>query len=167
MAVYSKILSDKEILSLIPKNSKHILIVACGGCVNESLAYDHDEPIFTFDEDGNVTPYASNIEAKRFAKFLGAEGFAVDIKLLTGDMPVLCIYSESGTDILDTNNEPDVILTLSCPSGSIGLQVITDTPVFPITIQVGYLSYTYKDKDGKRLILRDSSRCQLTRQTEK
>ncbi|MCL2820398.1 MAG: hypothetical protein FWD38_06155 [Oscillospiraceae bacterium] len=161
MAIYSKTLSDDRILSLIPENKKHILLVACGGCVNESLAYDHDNPILVFDDENNSIPYASKVEAKRISAVLETSGCGVEIKLLTGDMPVLCIYSESDTSILDTMTNPDLILTISCASGAMGMKFLTDTPVISITHQVGYVSYTYRDADSKRLIIKESSRCQM------
>jgi len=161
MAIYSKTLSDEKIIALVPKGAKSILIVGCGGCVNESLAYDYDVPISTFDTEGNNTPYASSVEAKRIADILEAENFTVDIKLLTGDLPVLCIHHENETAIIGQSNRPDAILVLSCKSGVLGMQFVTDIPSFTITTQVGYLSYTYSDRGGERLILRDKSVCQL------
>lgn len=160
MAVYSRTLSDTEILALIPQQSKDVLIVTCGGCVNESLAYDNDVPILTFDDRGNATPFASYVEAVRISKVLKEKGYGVEIKLLDGDMPVLCIYTEGRVaELLSTGVSPDVILTLSCKSGAIGLQVITDKPVISITKQVGYMAYAYKDENGKRNIIKELSRC--------
>jgi hypothetical protein len=161
MAVYSKILSDDTILSLIPTEAKKVLIVACGGCVNESLAYDNGNPIFISDENKIFTPYASYMEAQRIAEMLREKSFLTDIKTLNGDMPVLCIYHAEGTEILNTVNKSDIILTLSCKSGMLGLQTITKIPVISITSQVGYIAYTYKEEDGKKLIIKERSKIDI------
>jgi hypothetical protein len=154
MAVYSKTLSDDIILSLIPTETKNILIIACGGCVNESLAYNNGCPISILDEHKKSTPYASSMEAQRIAKMLSEKDFSADVKILNGNMPVLCIHSDKDKNILNTvNKPPDIILTLSCKSGMLGLQLITDIPVISITSQIGYIAYTYKEKDGNRFIV--------------
>lgn len=51
MAVYSEIISNDKILSLMPPSAHSILIVACGGCVNESLAFKNGCQIFDFNGD--------------------------------------------------------------------------------------------------------------------
>lgn len=157
MAIYSKTLCDEQILALIPEQSHHVLIVACGGCVNESLAYDHETPIVVLDVDGTEIPQASLIEAQRISKMLIYKGYETEIKLLNGDLPVLCIFSDEREEILPPNRL-DVILTLSCISGSIGLRTLTNVPVFSITKQAGYLSYTYaKDKEGNKIMIKERS----------
>ncbi len=154
MAIYSETMNDENILSLIPNGAKNILIVACGGCVNESLAYDYDIPILS-----DSKPYASNVEATRISNLLTHNGFSTEIKLLDGDLPVLCIYSsENLRAFLETSFDFDNILALSCKSGALGLRGITDKPVESITKQIGYLAYTYKDDDGKRNMIKELSK---------
>jgi hypothetical protein len=159
MAVYSKTLSDDEILALIPMASKkRILIVTCGGCVNESLAYDNDIPIFVCDKNGNNIPHASYVEAVRIADLLKRNGYEASIKLQDGELPVICIFSAEENGILKVETTPDIILTLSCLSGAILLRTLTQIPVYAITKQVGYLAYTYTtDKNGNRVIIKERS----------
>ena len=161
MAIYSQTLTNQEILALIPQHTKHILIVACGGCVNESLAYDKDIAVLKFDESGNALPNASFVDAQRISAFLDQNEFQTEIKLLVGDMPVLCINPYECANIMNAAIKPDIILTLSCQSGAIGLQVFTDIPVIPITNQIGYLAYTYEDSNNERRIVKARSKCSV------
>jgi len=165
MAVYSKIFSDDKLLSLLPENVQNIFIITCGGCANESLAYDNDHPVLVFDKDVSATPYASYVEAKRIATMLETKGFNVNVKTLRGEMSILCVFSKDANDILNMVNSPDVIITISCVSGALGLQLlIPKTPVIPAAYQVGYISYTYKDEGDHRKILKDHSSCLLFEQ---
>jgi hypothetical protein len=158
MAIYSKTLSDEKILAFISEKSKTILIVACGGCVNESLAYDNDVPIIICDDQGDEIPYASHIETLRITEMPKSRGYNASIKLVNGALPVLCIFSLDGTNILESKNAPDVILTLSCVSGAIGLRTLIKTPIYTITRQEGYLAYTYTtDADGNRVMIKEQS----------
>ena len=46
MPVYTELLSDDEIISIVPKNYHNLLIIGCGACTNESIAYKYGYPIF-------------------------------------------------------------------------------------------------------------------------
>ncbi|MDR3299305.1 MAG: hypothetical protein LBU43_04720 [Candidatus Accumulibacter sp.] len=89
IAIYSKIISDQNIVDCIQMTFANILIVACGGCVNESLAYDNNMPILVGDSQ-----YASKLDAERISKLLSANGHSVQVKVIEGDMPVLCIHEK-------------------------------------------------------------------------
>ena len=158
MAVYSEIISDEMILSSIPTKSKNILIVACGGCMNESLAFKNNSPIFVTEND-ELVPYASKSEAERIMRFLSDHGFSVRAKTIRDGMPVLCIYSEEYQfEFCEKSFVPDAVLALCCEAGILGLGIRFVVPVIPITQQLGYLAYTYKDSAGKRNIIRERSK---------
>ena len=45
MSVYSKTISDTELVNLVQPSWKRVLIFACAGCMNDSLAFDSGQPI--------------------------------------------------------------------------------------------------------------------------
>lgn len=61
MPVYSEVLNDDVLIQKVGKKHKDILLLGCGACMNESLAYKNDSQIFVNDEYGNKIPY-SNIK---------------------------------------------------------------------------------------------------------
>ncbi|GHV93296.1 hypothetical protein AGMMS50268_37990 [Spirochaetia bacterium] len=159
MAVYSEVLTNEEILSSIPKTCKNILIVACGGCMNESLAYKNNVPIFKQDENNSMIPFASKVEADRISTFLLHNGFDVRIKMIADGMPVLCIYSaKNEIAFFERSFRPDVILALSCKAGMFGLENNFDIPILPLTKQLGFIAYAFDDIGGERIIVNEQSK---------
>jgi len=157
MAVFSKVINDQEIFDAIPSTCKNVLIFACGGCVNESLAYNNDVPILKRGQ-----PFASKMEAKRIYDLLTQKGYNTRVKTLDGDMPVLCIYDSSSPLIDDEQFTPDVILALSCHSGVAGLEMLQAKPVVPLTNQIGYIAYTYEDIGTDRMMLKTKTTVHLS-----
>lgn len=43
MPVYSEVLDDNTIINLV-RDYKNILLLGCGACMNESLAFKNDTP---------------------------------------------------------------------------------------------------------------------------
>jgi hypothetical protein len=158
MAVYSEVISNESILKSIPENVKNILIVACGGCMNESLAYKNDCPIFMHVNDEAI-PYASFSEAHRIVEFLNIRGYSSNAKVIPCGTPVLCIYSEDYKFVFHEDFfQPDAILALCCDAGLQGLKLIFSVPVISITKRRGLLFYTYQDlPNGNRITLKKKS----------
>lgn len=67
MPIYTEIMSDSQILHLIPAQCHKIFLIGCGACTNESLAYKNDIPIYK-DCIGVPYPYATSKELKRIKK---------------------------------------------------------------------------------------------------
>ena len=156
MAIFSEIISDQKILEAVPKNCKKILIFACGGCVNESIAYTNSTPIL---RDG--VPFASKKEAERISNMLSQKGYDTQIKTLDGDMPVLCIYDGLSSLMKEDYFVPDAIFALSCHSGVVGLEMLQSKPVVPMTTQIGYIAYTYEDINNDRVMIKSKTAVSL------
>jgi hypothetical protein len=156
LAVFSEIINEQKLFDSIPYTCKNILVFACGGCINESLAYKDDVPILKGGQ-----PFASKIEAKRISDLLTQKGYDTRIKVLDGEMPVLCIYECSSSAVDSEQFTPDVILALSCHSGVAGLEMLQAKPVIPLTNQIGYIAYTYKDIDNDRMMIKTKTTVRL------
>lgn len=171
MPIYSRVINDEKILKLVSINECHnILVIGCGGCMNESLAYDGDLCIY----DGeNESPFATITELNRIKQLLCGYNNSVDIKYFEGDKGFLCMNNvdESGDGFLCMNNvvestfesrkenRPDIILVLSCLSGYYALKErFPDYNLMCITEIKGGLSYYYKNEKGKRLIVKEKSK---------
>ena len=79
MAVYSKIYEDEKILEL-SSNYKNILLLGCGGCANESLAFTNHTPIYVAAKEKNiefaiekleVIPYSVKNECEKNKTIIG------------------------------------------------------------------------------------------------
>jgi hypothetical protein len=64
MAVYSIPFELEEILAEVRGKFQKILVIGCGGCTNESLAYIHKIPI-TNVNGHELTPIATNEELEK------------------------------------------------------------------------------------------------------
>lgn len=167
MAVYSKTISDSEIIGLVDGKYQNLLLVGCGGCMNESLAYTHHEPIFRFPQgktiaDGAI-PIATHSELRRLQSLLESKGFRVrtfelyDLGTVKGNEGLLCIR-EVGESFDMVKHFPDfhidAILTLCCAAGTFGItnEYGKDVPILQITRLHGMISYSFTDKEGTRYI---------------
>jgi len=166
MAVYSKVMSDATIINLIPCKS-NILIVGCGGCINESLAYTNRHPIFTAPEgktlDNAAIPIATRYELNRIKGLLEVHGHTVrvfesyELKKDNGNDGFLCIRkSGKAFDLFGSFSDfpIDVLLTLSCGAGTFGINEDygEEIPVLQITKPSGMLSYSFIDRENVRHI---------------
>lgn len=143
LPIYSRTISDSELLNTIPEGSERILIVACGGCMNESLAYDHHTPITQKLEDGNLVAYSVRAEAERVANILNCNGFTTKIVMPSHNMLVLCISGEENyIELFKLDYKPDCVLVLSCDAGVMAVRRYTDSRVFNISRQCGFLSFS-------------------------
>jgi len=160
MALYSKVVEDKTILELV-KDRKNILVIGCGGCINESLAYDKKVSIFK-KIDGRRIAYATHRELKRVSELLSSKECRVKV-LEEYDFRehceegFLCIRKR-GVDfnLLEKLGDfiPDVILSLCCTAGTYGLEDThnNDVPIIQIAKPIGMLGYLYYDEDDERKI---------------
>ena len=158
MAVYSETISNDKLLSRIPESAKSILIIGCGGCLNESLAYRNDYPVFEITENGRI-PYATKMELERISAFLRSKGYKTETKLIAQSKELLlCIVSEDyECEMKKREIEPDVVLALCCNGGQLGLGLSFHVPVISVTRMVGCLGYVYKETATKQTIIKEKS----------
>lgn len=161
MPVYSEVLSDCEIVDLIGKKYNSILIVGCGACMNESLSFKHNIPIFVKDELKNKIPYAVTQEVIRISKMLNSKGYDTRVEVFPEGSNSRCMINNTAPKyILCLEPKPDAILALSCPSGVFGMEsMIKDIPIIKITKQKGFLAYNYIEKeDGSTIMILEKSK---------
>jgi hypothetical protein len=161
MAVFSRILEDSAIIDAA-RNFSNILIITCGGCINESLAYSNKLPIFK-EVNGKTIAYAVHLEAKRISKLLSDNKHIVkvftsdEVKNLGWEDGFLCIRKK-GTkfDLFSHigNFKPDLILSICCAAGTFGIvdNYETKIPVKQITKPLGMLTYVFDYENGEQTI---------------
>lgn len=158
MPLYSKIFSDAEIVDLVRNKYKSVLLAACGGCMNESLAFDLHLPITAYTNENKRHP-AIQAECTRIAHMLNDIGVTTDTLVFPAGSNSRCIinlYAQQYSIFTNDSQEViyDAILMLSCPAGFIWLsRQIHDIPVFNITRQKGMLSYITDNDNGNIYIV--------------
>jgi hypothetical protein len=160
MAVFSEIKADSIILGKLGDRYKKILLVGCGGCTNESLAYTNHLPIF--DEfEGQRISAATKYETDRIKELLENNGYKVEITLIPLSQNALCIRHDGEKFQMNPNSkfEPDVILAMRCLAGAFGIHsdIEGKIQVMPIMEQKGQLAYYYEEKDKKTIIVYEKS----------
>ena len=152
MPKYSELLSDEEIIGMISPDSKRILLLACSGCINESLAFKHSLPIISY---GDTERYpAIESECVRLTKLLIAKGFSVDTLYLPPGTKCIRNLDEEQFSLPSKIN-PDIILVLACPDGLWGLsKLIKDIPMIRISKWMGTIFYRYHDNGIERRVER-------------
>lgn len=172
MAVFSEILPDSEIMSIVNKQSAHrIFLACCNGCTNESLAYTNRVPIFKSPngqqlsdafKNGDEIPYASLKEAQRIRALLEINGCSVEYGISRPN-EIFCIRCVGGAFSFEkilSRFKPDMILSLSCPAGACGLQdgllaINSKIPVIRLMRPLGQIAYMYIDTETERNMIYD------------
>jgi len=156
MPIYSEILNDESILQILRDGYHQILIVGCGACMNESLAYKHNLPLYI---DNSNMPYATIHELHRIKELLTKNGYQVEIKYYNNIDGFFCMTDIAADEYpLDWEQHPDIILMLSCNSGCEGLRDrLPDTKIVKITKLVGGVPYGHRVVAGKRIIVAEES----------
>ena len=147
----------RELWQAIAAGRRFGSIIGCGGCMNESLAYDGDLCIF---KDGNSLPAATVHELNKLKEYLHKNNYSVETKYYDDINGFWCMRSIDCQDYdLSWNIQPDIILVLSCPSGQHALsEELSGYTVIGITETLGGLSYCYRDVAGDRFIIKEKSR---------
>jgi hypothetical protein len=160
MPVYSEVLSDQEILKTVRNCYQNVLVIGCGSCMNESLSYLHDLPIFTKDNNGNNVPFSVLSEKKRIVDMLNNEGFHANYQALLPHSNTLCqIDNDKEIYQLSVNSDTEIVLAVCCPAGIIGLKTGVEIPIIRITKQKGFLAYRHTDdSDGVRRMIQEHSK---------
>ena len=127
--------------------------------MNESLAFKHSLPIYSYgaDADNNTTYPAIEAECIRLVSLLRDNGFFAETIILPAGSNARCIRNMGETQFsLKDGVKPDVVLVLACPDGFWGLsRVITpDVPLINISKWKGIIFYRYVDDEKRRIIER-------------
>lgn len=161
MPTYSEVIRDKEILKLLEGKHSSVLLLGCSSCMNESIAYKNDLPVFAKDDAGDIVAYSMLSELKRLTCFLNKSGFNARYQFLPEGSNSGCMlnYGETLYEI-SLIPRPDILLVLGCPSYVHGIEAVSnEIPVLSITKQLGYLAYGYEvDEDGTRRIIKERSK---------
>ena len=156
MPVYSETIENDKIVNKLKNKYHNILIIGCGSCMNESLSYKYDTPIF--EDTTTEFPYSTNKELERLTNILLDNGFNVECKIILPHSKLLCMRDNQNGENDFFLKKPDVILALSCPAGLFGIRTsIKNIPIIRITEQHGFLSYLYKEQNKQRWINKDLS----------
>ena len=169
MAVYSTIFEDQKIIELSSKY-KNVLLLGCGGCANESLAFVNNKPLYVVSEEEELDvaikksiaiPYSVKEECERIKHLLEANGHFVVSSLIPLSQNTLCIRHDGDKYNINPKSQfvPDVILTISCSAGAFGVyeDIGKSIPVYSIMQSRGQLAYYYKDTFDKREIIYEKS----------
>jgi hypothetical protein len=159
MPIYSTVIDDNKIKSLLAgKKYQKILLLGCGECMNESLAFYHNTPVKIQDDNGNNYPYSIMQELKRLQQLLIECGYDVQYRLIQKDGKSPCMR-DNQYDFSLPQQTPDIILMLSCPAGQFGVrEIITDIPIIGISKSVGSLGYVYHYENGKKIMDKEKSK---------
>ena len=149
---------DSKILDLIPIQCHNIFLIGCGACTNESLAYRNSIPIYK-DCVGTPYPYATSIELRRIKKMLQKNGFSVECKYFNDIGGFICMNHVGQNDYpIEWKKLPDIILCMCCKSGYDAIKkLIHSIPVISVSETKGVISYSYKDIDNTRIIIKEES----------
>ena len=158
MAVFSIIFPVEKILSLIQRKYRMVLVVGCGGCNNESLAYVNNWEIC--DHVDASIGRATARELDGITSVLTENCFEVKSTAVPlGGVNAVCIRHDGNQFNYNPhpNVKPDVILALCCAAGTFGmrddLRAAGDKiHIFQITSNAEQLAYYYFVKDNKRWI---------------
>jgi len=156
MPVYSETISDERILRILGNKYRRVLLVGCGACMNESLAYKNDLPIYKGSPD---FPYATAAEVSRIEKLLKTNGYEVEKKTYDDIDGFYCMTDISSAKYpVDWTITPDIILILSCGAGLLAIRdKLPEMQVMKIAKQRGYLSYGFNDTNDQRTISKSDS----------
>lgn len=153
MPQYSEILSDENILNMVKPYYKKVLLLGCGGCMNESLAFLHSSPLVA--HGSKDTFPALEFELNRLSKLLESNGLSTKTLIIPPGSNLNCIRNIHGTKFtLPKDFNIDVILVLSCPAGQGGIsKTLKNIPLINITKLSGQLYYKFLDDGKKRIIV--------------
>ena len=160
MPVYSETIAADYIFEKLPHKTNNILIVGCGACMNESLAYKYNTPIFIKNDLNRIIPISIINELERVKLLLAQQGYKSEYEVLPEDSNSRCMINLNQKQYKPNNKMcPDVVLALCCNAGVYGLKkLFKDIPIIKITIQRGVLAYGYKDNSlGQRIIEQEHS----------
>ena len=159
MPIYSETIPENQIICLLSRKYSQVFIIGCGACMNESLAFKYNLPITKSIEESKILPYATSCELKKIELVLANHGFNVESKYFNDINGFLCMAGQDSNDYpICWKQEPDIILTLCCSAGFNAIRErFPNYKVVKIAKQTAFISYSFSDKGGERVILKDKS----------
>lgn len=156
MPLYSEVISDESILQILKDKYQTVLLIGCGACMNESLAYRYDLPIT---KNSTSVPFATVNELIRLADLLNKNGYYAKIKFYNDLNGFFCMENISVDNYPVENLDSfDIILILSCSAGYMALcDKNPYNKIVKITKPLGSIFYAYEDKDDQRQIVKSES----------
>ena len=163
MGVYSVMLPDSKIMKGVA-SCKSVVIVGCGACASDSLAYDNDYPLCKLEVDSETgqareIPVPVAEEMKRIKQLLESQGISVSTEVYFG----LCLlsYDKEGemAELLKRCSGADAVITLSCPGGTLGLKrgLKGDAKIVPAMKTVGVFQIRRVLDESKQFVVMDKS----------
>ncbi len=148
MGKYSEVCSYEQILNTVKGRYRNVLIIGCGGCMNESLALKNGDWIF--DKEKNVSP-AIQKECIRLSEYLKNEGIKNSYYIINTGTNMGCIRNSDGMKkSLGVTKDTEAILMMSCLDGVYGInERLRDyhIPIYRISRWKGVFYYNYKETD--------------------
>lgn len=156
MPLYSEVINDESILNILQDKYQTVLLIGCGACMNESLAYKYDLPITI---NSTSIPFATVNELTRLADLLKKNGYYAKIKFYNDLNGFFCMENISVDNYpVENLDSSDIILILSCNAGYMALcDKIPYKKIIKITKPLGSIFYAYEDKDNQRKIVKSES----------
>jgi hypothetical protein len=168
--IFSKLLDEKTLLEKV-QGYKSLLIVGCRTCANLSVAYEGDLPAYrkTIDpktDEAQYEPVAIIEEAHRLKSLFESHGFTIDFELFRP--PCLQSYDMSipdnlgggenaSPDFAERYTKYDVVISLACASGTLGLRkrLGKNVKVIPGMVTRGMGQFDFKFDDTKEYVYVD------------
>jgi hypothetical protein len=164
MGVYTEVLPDKEIISKC-EGFNTVVIVGCGSCTNESLAFLNETLITKTiqKENGQIDTirYEVTCEIERIRKTLEVYRHKVEQILINDGKNSVCTIDDNNIELYKRQIPiADVYLTLCCPSGQMGLGEIIGNfhTILPIMKVVGTLYCHFEEIEGCQKIIKEKSK---------
>ena len=146
MGKYSEVYSNERILDIVKGRYANVLIIGCGGCMNESLALKNGDWIF--DKEKNIGP-AILKECIRLSNYLSNEGINNSYYIINSGQNMGCIRNEAGMKKgFCMTKDIDAILMMSCLDGIYGIKEQLKgyrIPIYRISSWKGMFYYSYKE----------------------
>ena len=125
MAVYSIVLSDSTIIKRVA-GFKSVVLVGCGACLNDSLAFGADRPLAKVIIDGdtgktNFQPLLVEEELKRIKILLENRGINAKIESTVPVCEISFMTEPFISKLAKHSSEAEAIISLSCSVGTLAL----------------------------------------------
>jgi hypothetical protein len=126
MAVYSVVLPDSTILKRV-SGLKSALIVGCGACLNDSLAFSTDRPLAQVIIDRNtgktdILPMLIDKELQRIKTLLENNGIRTGTESTIPICEISFVTEPFISNLSKRSGEAEAIISVSCSVGTLALK---------------------------------------------
>ena len=125
MAVYSIVLPDSTILKRVA-GLKSVILVGCGACLNDSLAFGNDRPLAKVISDrvtspADLLPLLVDEELKRIKRLLENNGLSARVESMVPVCEISFMTEPFISKLAKRSAEAEAIISLSCSVGTLAL----------------------------------------------